>query len=204
MKQLLEKLSELKDGYARLSRANPDPMTARRQVDRIFSEVINLLERPTVVDNLDFFLTSARENENFHQTAQNYIDANRANFVKGETELTRPLLRPNEIQDIIDTFLRRYDDHHLIESSAELRERLQVMHTSYCQGIEATREQPKRSKKKAKLKLNSGVMKMLYGAGMLSANTYSFVAIPQQSPASILSCLGGIDALFEGLEKLQN
>jgi hypothetical protein len=179
-------------------------MTARREVDQIFSEVINLLERPTVVGNLDFFLTSASGNEEFGRTARSYIEANRTNFVKGETELTRPILRPTEIQEIINTFLRRYDDHQLIQNSAELRERLQVMHASYCQGIDATREQPKRLKKRAKLKLNSGVMKMLYGAGMLSANTYSFVAIPQQSPASIVSCLAGITALAEGLEKLQN
>jgi hypothetical protein len=204
MKQLLEKLSKLKDGYARLSKATPDPTTARRQVDQTFREVIVLLERPTVVDNLDFFLTSARANQEFGRTARSYIDANRTNFVKGETELTRPILRPNEIQGIIDTFLCRYENLQLIQNSAELRERLLIMHNSYCQGMDEARDQPKKPKKKAKLKLNSGVMKMLYGAGMLSANTYSFVAVPQQSPASIVSCLAGITALSEGLEKLQN
>jgi hypothetical protein len=201
MKQLLEKLSELKDGYTQLSKANPDPVTAQTVVDQIFAEAIDLLERPVIVANLDNFLTHS-SNPTFRSTARDHLRGNRATFVKGETELTRPMLKPSEIEKIVDTFLRRDSDGELIRNSTELRERLVTMHRFYCEGIEATRDLSRKSKKEAKSRLSSGVTKMVYGAGMLSANTFPFISVPESS-ASIVSCLAGISTFAEGLEQLQ-
>jgi hypothetical protein len=202
MKQLLEKLSELKDGYARLSKANPDPVTAQAVVDQIFGEAIDLLDRPIIVANLDNFLARS-SNPTFRLTARDHLNGNRAAFVKGETELTRPMLKPSEIEKIVDTFLRRDSDSGLIHNSTELRERLHTMHRFYCEGIEEQRDLPRKSKKEAKSRLLLGVTKMVYGAGMLSANTFPFVSVPESS-ASIVSCLAGISTFAEGLEQLQN
>ena len=130
MKQLLEKLSELQDAYSRLSKGNPDPVIAQAQADQIFSQAMELLEEREIVTQLDNFLSALRGNPDFLATARNYLSQNRASFVKNEIELTRSMnLRPDEIEEIIEIFLQRYTDSQSIRNSAELRERLQLMHT---------------------------------------------------------------------------
>jgi Protein of unknown function (DUF2384) len=198
MKLLLEKFSELKDGYARLSKANPDPVTAQRVVDEIFRETIDLLESSIVISSLDNFSTAYGKNTDFALTARNHINGNRINFVKGETELTRLMLKPSEKENIVDTFLVRNGDSELIHDSTELREQLIFTHILYCEKIKTARALPRKHKKKEKLRLSKGLGKIIDGAEMLATNSFPFQPVPH-SPFSIGSRLTGLSVLSEGL-----
>jgi hypothetical protein len=205
MKQLLEKLSQLQDAYDLLSKANPDPVTAQAHADRIFDQAMTLLVEPQTVAQLDRFLSALQQNPDFPDIARSYLIQSREKFVRSETELTRPMnLRPGEIEEICEIFLQRYTDGQSIQNSEELRERLQLMHSSYCQGINSVRDQPRKLKKGTKLKLVNGVAKTVAGTGMLAVNSFFLSVAPPSSPAVILSCLGGIAAFIDGLEKLNS
>jgi hypothetical protein len=205
MNELLTKLNLLQNAYYRLSKANPDPDSALANANQIFGEVLILLGDPAVASHLDNFLIALRNSPNFPEVAISYLDQNRANFIKSETELVRSMrLRPSEINDLINVFLRRYTDGRSIQDSDELRERLQLMHTSYCTGIIASRGMPKKIKKATRLKLSNGVVKMVAGTGLLSANSFFLATVPISSPAAIVSCLTGIATFYDGLDKLHS
>jgi hypothetical protein len=109
-------------------------------------------------------------------------------------------LRPNEIEEIIKIYLRRRTDGQSIQSSAELREKLQIAHSFYCRGITAARVQPKTSKRKTKSQLGIGAFKIVAGTGMFVANCFSYL---KDTPSSISSCLSGIDTFVDGFNTLK-
>jgi hypothetical protein len=169
-KQVLHKLSELQKAYLCLSKANPNPNSARFKAENRFSELIQSLNEARFFEKLEamsVFLKN-QSGEEMYQLFKN----NEAEFDeffnlqlaggedKGQTDDS--YFKVNKVQDL----LRQKE---VYQFSKNLREKLLEIHSAYCRTIDSVRVQPRKRKKRHKSSLNSAILRAMTGLKALAS-----------------------------------
>lgn len=168
---LPQSLRKLLKSYEQLSQAIPNPNEARSKADTAFAEVMALLQRPGLEASLDTVLAEVNARLQAPEELESYLQQNQETFTRTEIELARELqLRYQDFDKLVKIFLKGDETQQIVSNVAELRAQLQIMHSSFIQGIALTRQYPRKPKKWSRQKFVDGAYTSIHAVGTIALN----------------------------------
>lgn len=169
---LVKSLRQLEKAYDKLSRGVPDPNSAAANADRALENVLKLLADRELADNLNSLIVETRKTLGAHDAEVN--DEQRRRRLEQETKVLRDSgLSPNEIAELYFAFQNaKSEQEKFVSSSEELRAHLENLHQKYKSEIAASREQPRKAKKRRKRRVLQGAVTTTIGTTALVADTF--------------------------------
>lgn len=160
---LVKNLRQLEKAYDKLSRGIPDPITAAANADRVLTGVLTLLADRELTDSLNSLIAEARKTLRSPDAGSNNTEE-RSRLEQESKVLRASGLSQAEIAELYFTFQDvKGEQDKFVGSSEELRTHLESLHQKYKSEIAASREQPRKEKKRRKRKVLQGVISATIG-----------------------------------------
>ena len=159
--------------FERLSTATPTIEVARAEFDAALQTLITALEHPAIVAKMMTVMAS-------RNGADELPTGGELRIPLGELELEINLsvhfgLRPKEVRERLLAAVPGDGAPRRLESVEQVLSELKRFHGRLIADLESARQHKRGAKKRRKRKLGQGVTSLLFGTGVLIANSYAVV-----------------------------
>lgn len=172
---LVRNLQQLDNAYDKLSRGIPNPKAAEANADRVLERVIGLLSDKELTKNLDSLIIEARsEFEANAEKFDNPSDKQKREMLSAEAKVLRGSgLDEDALLELYAKFQEvKQEKGRFVSDSKELLMHLEALHKRYKAEIEASREQPRKEKKRRKRKVLQGAASATFGTTVIIADAH--------------------------------